>query len=81
MSDPKIVRSSVVIKYQSDDGYSYEATFNKGVTPEIPMLEATEELARLTALFGFEKEAQDRCEKARKLISDWRSRLNPYSGL
>ena len=74
-NDPKLVRSSVTIKYNADDGYSceHQTKSDMGVEPHIPLLAALEELARLTALFGFEEEALERFTAARKRVADWRA--------
>lgn len=74
--DPKLVRSSVLIKYRADDGYASEHQVNShltGVAPHIPLLDALEELARLTALFDFEDEALARFNAARKRVADWKA--------
>lgn len=74
--DPKIVRASVRIKYRADDGYASESEMASAVhmpDPHLPLLEALEELARLTALFGFEAEALERFNAARKRVADWRA--------
>jgi hypothetical protein len=73
--DPKIVRSSVRIKYRADDGYAseHEADSRLGTEPHVPLLAALEELARLTALFGFEVEALECFNAARKRVSDWKA--------
>lgn len=74
--DPKLVRSSVTISYRADDGYASQHQVNShltGVAPHEPLLEALEELARLTALFGFETEALERFNAARKRVADWRA--------
>jgi hypothetical protein len=62
MDDPKLKRTSVTVKYSADDGYSSDAGF-KGTPerPELGLLAALEELARLTALFGFDAEALAIC--------------------
>lgn len=76
MSDPKLVRSSVRIKYRADDGYASEHEVNShltGVAAHVPLLKGLEELARLTALFGFEAEALERFNAARKRVADWRA--------
>ena len=73
MQDPKLTRTNVVVKYGADDGYSSEAGF-KGTKerPELGLLAALEELARLTALFGFEAEALEAFNGARQRVADWR---------
>ena len=74
--DPKIVRASVRIKYRADDGYAAEHETTSTVhqtDPHMPLLAALEELARLTALFGFEAEALERFDAARKRVADWRA--------
>ena len=63
MSDPKIAECSVAVRYRADDGYNSSVEFRvdyrrtKEIPPERPFINAIEELARLTALFGFEEEA------------------------
>lgn len=74
--DPKLVRSSVTIEYHADDGYTYEYRTSSQPNHEpahAPLLEALEDLARLTALFGYEDEALERFNAARKRVADWRA--------
>ncbi len=76
MNDPKIVHCAVTISYRSDDGYSYKAKMAtiKGLpNPALPLIEALEELSRLTALFGFEDEALQAFNAARERVAKWRS--------
>lgn len=73
-NDPKLVRSSVTIKYHADDGYASEQKLSSnlpGVEPHIPLLDALEELARLTALFGYGREALERFNAARNRVAYW----------
>lgn len=90
MADPKLARTSVVIKYTGDDGYRYEMTAKAGkgsvnhrtggeVPPQKALLDALQELARITALFGFEKEAQQVFEDARIAVFEWLGR-RPNAG-
>lgn len=77
MSDPKLKRTSVTVRYTADDGYSFETTYTTNghhppIDAEIPLLDALEELARLTALFGFHVEAKARLDAAQKCVADWR---------
>jgi len=73
MNIPKLKRTSVVIKYGSDDGYSSDTKFaGTKEMPEIGMLAALEELARLTALFGFEEQALDAFNGARSRVAEWK---------
>lgn len=74
--DPKLTGSEVTINYTSDDGYGSEhhSTSRPGDgRPHLPLLAALEELARVTALFGFEAEALERFNAARKRVADWRA--------
>ena len=73
MPDPKIKTAKVVIKYKADDGYRADMTCN-GLPeqPHIALLEGLKELARLTALFGFEDEALAAFTKARNDVAEWR---------
>lgn len=75
MSDPKLLHSSVKIDYRADDGYSTQWRIGRSQAAEahIALLEGLEELARLTALFGFEAEALERFNAARKRVADWRA--------
>lgn len=75
MDDPKLNRTSVTVKYTADDGYSSDAGF-KGTPerPELGLLGALEELARLTALFGFEAEALEAFNGARERVAEWRGK-------
>lgn len=76
MEDPKLKTTGVVIKYRSDDGYESEMrtgnSYMKNQAPEAGFLKALEELARLTALFGFEDEALQRFNAARERVFEWR---------
>ena len=75
MDDPKLKRTSVTVKYSADDGYSSDAGF-KGTPerPELGLLAALEELARLTTLFGFDAEALDAFNSARARVEEWRKK-------
>lgn len=78
--DPKITKSSVVIKYVADDGYDCENTYRSpskffpDAPPHQALLDALEELARLTELFGFSDEAQRRFDNARWRVQEWRKK-------
>ena len=78
MADPTLKRSSVSIRYSASDGYRYEVGYSNtprmGVKPppERPLLDALEELARLTALFGFEDKALEVFNSARDRVFAWR---------
>jgi hypothetical protein len=77
--DPKLKRTSVTIKYTASDGYRSEVNYsNTGrmgtqPPPELPLIEALEELARLTALFGFEDRALEAFNGARQRVAEWRA--------
>lgn len=78
MSDPLLTTSSVTIRYSANDGYSGEQTFKiypvdiGNIPPEQPMVDALEELARLTALFGFEDKALEAFNGARQRVANWK---------
>lgn len=83
MADPTLKRTSVQINYTASDGYRSECGYKAGagsislktgepIPPEGALLEALEELARLTALFGFEAEALERFNAARARVFEWR---------
>lgn len=83
-ADPKLKRTLVRIDYTSDDGYRADFTAKAGtgskhrvtgeeVPPEKALLGAVEELARLTALFGFEDQALERFNDARQRVFEWRA--------
>lgn len=74
MGDPKLTRSSVTIRYAADDGYRSEQHIKtaEGAPTEAALLEGLEELARLTALFGFQEEAMQRFVDARNRVFEWR---------
>lgn len=80
MADPKLKRSSATIRYRATDGYRSEVTFSqigrRGIDcpPEAPLLEAIDELARLLALFGFEKQAREKVDEACKRVAEWREK-------
>lgn len=75
MADPKLTSAQVRLIYRADDGYRNEtgwSSFNGAGTPQSVLLEALEELARITALFGLEVEAAQRFHDARVRVADWR---------
>lgn len=78
MADPMLTKTSVTVRYTSNDGYSSDQTFkiypidHNRLPPEQPLIDAVEELARLTALFGFEDKALAAFNEARKRVFDWR---------
>ncbi len=85
MADPKIVKSSVVIKYRATDGYSADTAFGGGrgastVAAHQPLLDAYAELARLLALFGYEEEARAAAEERIKAVADWRAEREASHG-
>ncbi len=73
---PTLVSTSVTVRYRADDGYSAETMFKSNkpasMTPEAVLIDALEELARLTALFGLEDKALEAFDKARQRVFDWR---------
>ena len=83
MSDPKIAECSVAVRYRADDGYNSSVEFRvdyrrtKEIPPERPFIDAIEELARLTALFGFEEEALKVFNEARERVFEWRKNRQP----
>ena len=78
IENKKLERSRVVVSYvvssAAKDGSRTEKTFTTStipaVSPELPLLEALEELSRLTALFGFGDEALVRFERARARVAE-----------
>lgn len=85
MNDPTLARTNVRVAYTSSDGFRYELTTRGGVgtaneetgdpvPPELGLLAALEELARLTALFGFEVQAQERFDAARQRVVEWKAK-------
>lgn len=73
MSYPQLTRSSVVVRYSSDEGYNCSKEFTTPKSyPEGALLEALEELARITSMFGFEDEALERFNAARQRVADWK---------
>lgn len=79
MSDPTLKRSSVTINYTASDGYRSAVNYsNRGQMgrqppPELPLLDAIEELSRLCALFGFGDQAAQRVADARERVDAWRT--------
>lgn len=82
-ADPKLVRSSIEINYSANDGYRVEALYRSGTgfrvgqehlnpNPEEALLGALGELARITALFGFEDRALEIFNKNREAVFEWR---------
>lgn len=81
MADPKLVRSRVVIAYKCDDGYQMETSFRNGEgLPASALLDSLEELARLTALFGFEAEAKQVFDEARGRVAELKASREDVSG-
>lgn len=85
MADPKLTKTSVQIKYRSDDGYKYDLTCKGGggeigfisgkpVPPEAPLLDALEELQRLCNLFGFSRQADERIAAVNARMGRWREK-------
>jgi hypothetical protein len=83
MSNPTLVKTKIIFGYTASDGYrmEYGAKAGKGsknirgeeVPAEAAFLDALEELARLTALFGFENQAKERFESARARVAEWKT--------
>lgn len=79
MSDPTLKRSSVTISYAASDGYKMEVNYSTrgrmGLfpPPELPLMEAIEELGRLAELFGFGDGAAERFNDARQRVRQWRA--------
>lgn len=84
MSRPKIQFAKVTIAYVSDDGHQCEETFSTSLNnkataagvidqqkPEQPFVDALEELARLTALFGVDDMALVAFNGARERVAEW----------
>ncbi len=77
MEDPKLKLSRVFISYSASDGYRKESTYSssqmnveKELKPVQPLLSAIEELARLTALFGYGDEALQAFNDARERVAN-----------
>ena len=83
MSDPKIAECSVAVRYRADDGYNSSVEFRvdyrrtKEIPPERPFIDAIQELARLTALFGFDEEALKAFNDASERNFDCRKNRQP----
>lgn len=78
---PKLKTTRVVVKYSADDGVSCESVY-KGA-PDMPhggLISALEELARLTALFGFEDEALRVFNGARERVAAWKAAQHTEEG-
>ena len=81
MNDPTLKRTSVQINYTASDGYQAAIGYNNAPrgkhfvtpTPEAVFLDALEELARLTALFGFANEALTRFTAARERVAAFKT--------
>ena len=83
-------RISVQIKYSSSDGYraefgtkggegSVHLTTGEPVPPQYALIAALEELARLTALFGFEAEARKAADNAFARVAEWRANRKEHA--
>lgn len=79
MADPTLKRSTVTIGYTASDGYKSQVNYSTrgrmGLEPppELPLLEAVEELSRLCSLFGFGEPAKARFDGARERVDAWRA--------
>ena len=82
MANPTLSRTSVRIIYTASDGYRAEfgaksgkgaQSMGKPTEPQAALLSGLEELARLTALFGFEAEALETFNAARARVAGWRA--------
>lgn len=75
--DPTLKDAAVMIRYSASDGYKSEAGFMGGnkrsAAPEEALLGALEELARLTALFGLQSQAEKRVAESFQRVADWRA--------
>lgn len=81
MADPTLKRTSVTIKYTASDGYRHEVSYSNigrmgtKPPPEVPLLEAIDELARLCELFGFGAKASLAVATAQMRVREWRAHL------
>jgi len=79
MADPTLKRASVKIKYAASDGYLSEVTYSShaigrtDVPPKDALIEAIDELARLSELFGFGAEASLAVASAQMRVREWRA--------
>ncbi len=76
MTDPTIKRCAVLFTYTGSDGYRAETRWSSRMCPanqpQVALLDAIEELARITALFGFAEEAKKRVADAQARVAEWR---------
>lgn len=83
MSNPKLTKTAVQIKYWADDGYKSDTMMKAGqgqtnlktgepVPPELALLDGLEELQRLCNLFGFAKQADERIAAVNGRMTKWR---------
>lgn len=76
MTDPKLIKSKVLISYQADDGYFAELTYStiarRKEDPKGALLEGITEAARLLALFGFEDQARAGVEAAFARVKEFK---------
>jgi len=73
-NDPRLTKTSVIIRIKADDGYSAKTEYAdklKVSTPETPLLDGIEEVARLLALYGYQNEARERVERAFRRVDDF----------
>lgn len=79
MPDPKLIRSSVIVRYAADDNYHSSTEFEgkKDANPEANLLSGLDEIARILALFGFEKEAREALDDALLRVAEWRKSRTP----
>ncbi len=74
MPDPKLKAVRVRVAYTADDGYESETVFaGTREHPEAGLIDSLEGLARLAALFGFDKESLEAFNDARSRVAEWRA--------
>jgi hypothetical protein len=77
-AEPKLTRTRYVIDYASNDQYQMSQKHDSSDLPaehgpEVVFLQAIQELARITALFGFQEQAKAHFDAGQKAIADWRA--------
>lgn len=79
MDHPKLINSRVVIEFECDDGYDKSSTYTNDRAdgkkiPHNALMTALDDLARITALYGFEDEALNVFNSARARVKECKVR-------
>jgi hypothetical protein len=73
--NPKMVSSSVQLKYRADDGFSSTAAYSskRSGSAESCLTLVADEIGRLAELFGFGDDVEAAIKDARQRVREWRT--------